>query len=102
MAYRFLPDGRYRFIGLLSYPGPSGTVQFSNLADGNASVDGNVLLLQPTSVTRTRQDPGDPAGNYTDQPDELTPETRVWEVQGDTLALTGDDGLRLTFKRQST
>ncbi|MCX4820926.1 hypothetical protein OG883_13605 [Streptomyces sp. NBC_01142] len=102
LAYRFMPDGRYRFIGLMSYAGPAGTVEITHLADGTARVDGNVLLLEPTSVTRTRQDPGDPAGNYTDQPGELTPEARVWEVAGDTLALTGDDGLRLTFQRPST
>ncbi|MEU6553311.1 hypothetical protein ABZ915_23970 [Streptomyces sp. NPDC046915] len=102
MAYRFLPDGRYRFMGLLSYSGPSGVVQFSQLADGTASVDGNVLYLRPTSVTRTRQDPGDPAGDYTDQPGDPTPETRAWEVQGDTLTLTGDDGLSVTYQRQST
>ncbi|MGI5359089.1 hypothetical protein ACQI4E_27765 [Streptomyces sp. CA-252508] len=101
LAYRFLPDGRYRFIGLMSYPGPSGIVEFSHLADGTASVDGDVLLLQPSRVLRTRQDPSDPAGNYTDQPGEPTPETRAWTVNGDTLTLTDDTGQQVTFERQA-
>jgi hypothetical protein len=100
-VYQFMPDGRYQFVGLLSYPGPAGTVEFTYHAEGTARVDGDMLLLQPTKVTRTRQDPGDPTGNYTDQPTQASPESRTWSVAGNTLALTGADGQQ-TYQARST
>ncbi|MEU7663414.1 hypothetical protein [Streptomyces lincolnensis] len=102
IAYRFTADGRYLYAGILATPTPEGVAQITLAAEGTATADGDTLLLEPTRYTISREDPGDPAGNYTDRPGELTPERHTWSLPSeDVLALMGEDGVRLTLRRQS-
>ncbi|MFE1802250.1 hypothetical protein ACFW9L_39625 [Streptomyces sp. NPDC059517] len=101
-AYRFTADGRYKYAGLLFYPNTDGDdVQVTFVAEGTARVEDDELVLTPTTATRSLQDPADPAGSYTDQPSDLTPERQQWEMNGDVLALTDEEGIRIVYQRQS-
>jgi hypothetical protein len=103
IAYQFTPDGLYKYVGILTSPTPDGLVQITFVAQGTARTDGETLHLQPARATMSREDPGDPAGNYTDRPRELTPEEHIWEVTvDDVLHLTDAQGLRITYQRQTT
>lgn len=100
IAYRFMADGRYLYAGILATPTPDGVVQITLAAEGTAATDGDTLLLEPTRYTISREDPGDPAGDYTDRPGDLTPEQHTWELPAaDVLALTSEDGVRVTLRR---
>jgi hypothetical protein len=102
IAYRFVADGRYAYAGILATPTPDGVAQITFAAQGTATAEGDTLLLEPTRYTISREDPGDPAGNYTDRPAELTPERHTWALPSDdVLTLMGEDGVRLTLRRQS-
>ncbi|CAM5366747.1 hypothetical protein SALBM135S_08512 [Streptomyces alboniger] len=102
IAYRFTADGRYKYVGMLLYPNTDGDdIQITFVAEGTARVEGDQLFLAPTTATKSRQDPGDPAGDYTDQPAERTPERHGWSVSGDVLTLTDGEGTPLVYDRQS-
>ncbi|AZM57290.1 hypothetical protein DMA15_35945 [Streptomyces sp. WAC 01529] len=102
IAYRFTADGRYKYVGLLFYPNTDGDdVQITFVAQGTARVEGDRLFLNPTTATKSRQDPGDPAGDYTDQPAERSPERHGWSVSGDVLTLTDVKGAQIAYDRQS-
>ncbi|EPD59762.1 hypothetical protein [Streptomyces sp. HGB0020] len=103
IAYRFTADGRYRYTGLLFYPNTDGNdVQITFIAQGTARVDGDILVTTPTEATRSRIDPADPAGNYTDQPSDLTPERHTWEVADDELVLADETGTETVYVRRSS
>ncbi|MEV0600360.1 hypothetical protein AB0I82_13830 [Streptomyces sp. NPDC050315] len=102
ISYRFLEDGRYEYVGLLFYPNAEGdVVEITFVQEGTARVEGNELVLSPTTATRSLKDPSDPAGDYTDQPSDLTPVRHQWEVADDALTLIGEQGEPITFERQS-
>ncbi|GAA4828684.1 hypothetical protein GCM10023201_15000 [Actinomycetospora corticicola] len=99
-AYRFLPDGRFRSVEILSQARPAGVFEYRRQQEGRAQVIGNRLVLQVSSLTTTRSDPGDPAGDYTDRPQQPTDLTYTWRTSGTTLSLRSGDGVILTLDRQ--
>ncbi len=100
LAYRFLSDGRYRFAALLIQPVPEGVFELTRVESGTAAVDGEVLILHPTTATTTRHHPSDPDGDYTDRPEPLTAKRYSWRLDRGVLVLVDDTGLELTFDRQ--
>lgn len=100
LVYRFLTDGRYRFVAVLTQPAPEGFFELTRIELGTATVDGNGLVLRPTRATATRSHPGYPDENYTDRPEPLTPKRYSWRVDRGVLRLVDDTGLELTFDRQ--
>ena len=101
VAYRFLADGRYRSIEILSQPRPSGIFEFRWQQDGTATVSGDRLRLQPTASVTSRTDPDDPGGDYVDRPSAGEERTFTWRTSGRTLVLTGEDGVPTQLERQS-
>ena len=101
IAYRFLADGRYRSIEILTQPRPGGVFEFRRQQDGTARASGNLLRLRPTTSVSSRTDPDDPGGDYVDRPSEEGEREYRWQVSGPTLALTDADGLVLRLERQS-
>lgn len=102
IAYQFTADGRYKYAGLLFYPNTNGDdVEISFVAEGTARVEGEQLVLTPTTATKSRKDPADPSGDYTDQPAELTSERYRWEVGNNVLTLTDKENTQVGYERQS-
>ncbi|MFJ9123473.1 hypothetical protein ACIRJS_05280 [Streptomyces sp. NPDC102340] len=103
IAYRFITDGRYTYAGVLqtAVRGRPG-MQVTFAAEGAARTEDGSLLLTPSKATRSLHDPDDPAADYTDQPSDLTPTRFQWEVEGDTLSLTDENGQRIQYERQTT
>jgi hypothetical protein len=99
IAYRFLADGRFRSIEILSQPRPGGVFEFRRQQDGTAQVSGDRLRLRPTASVTSRTDPDDPAGDYTNRPTGTADRAYTWEVSGTTLVLTDADGLTLRLER---
>ena len=99
IGYRFTGDGRYKFVGLISYPGPEGITKITFVAEGTARTDGGDLLLRPVTATRSLEDATDPRRNYTDKPSSLDPERYVWQVNAGVLSLTAEDGNTTTYRR---
>ena len=99
IAYRFTGDGRYKYVGLISYPVPEGVVKVTFVAEGTARVDGSELRLQPVTATRSMEDPRAPQDNYADKPSSLDPERYVWRVTEGVLGLTGEDGNTVPYRR---
>lgn len=97
IAYRFVADGRFRSVEIISQPCPRGVFEFSRMQDGQARVDGDRLVLQPTISTTTRKDPEHPEEDYTERPG--SPDERVysWRVDGAVLFLRDATGLELTL-----
>jgi hypothetical protein len=100
LTYRFLADGRYRFAALLTQPVPEGVFELTHVESGTATVDGDALILHPSTATATRSHPGDPDGDYTDRPEPLTPKYYRWRFDHGVLLLVDEAGLELTFDRQ--
>ena len=100
IAYRFLPDGRFRSIEILSQPRPGGVFEFRRQQDGTARVSGDLLRLRPGVSTTSRTDPDDPAGDYADRPSSNDERDYTWSVDATTLVLTGTDAVRLKLERQ--
>jgi hypothetical protein len=100
VAVRFLADGRYRSIEILSQPRPEGVFEFRRQEDGTARTSGDRLELRPKTATLSRTDPGDPTGDYTNRPTAASPHTYTWRVNGTTLVLTDAQGHPLAFQRQ--
>ncbi|MGH3792803.1 MAG: hypothetical protein ACRDQ9_18810, partial [Pseudonocardiaceae bacterium] len=100
LAYRFLPDGRYRFAALLTHPVPEGVFKVTRIESGTVRVDGRALILRPTMATTTRNHPGYPDEDYTDRPEPLTPKRHSWRINLNVLRLVDDTGLELSFDRQ--
>lgn len=100
IAFRFLPDGRFRSVEILSYEMPRGVFEFRRVQDGTATVDGNRLELRPVRSTRSRTNPEDPAGDYSDRPEPLKVRAYRWQVDGQSLRLASADGIELILVRQ--
>jgi hypothetical protein len=100
VAYRFLADGRYRSIAILSQPRPGGIFEFRWQQDGTATVTGDRLQLLPTSSLTSRTDPDDPDGDYVDRPSDPEEQSFTWRTNGTTLVLTGADGAVEQLERQ--
>jgi hypothetical protein len=100
IAYRFVADGRYRSAEILSQPRPRGVFEFTVVSEGRARVDGDFLILQPTTVTSTRRDPQSPEEDYTDRPMPLTERVYGWRVDGSVLRLRDDEGRAFALDRQ--
>jgi hypothetical protein len=100
IAYRFLADGRFRSIEILSQPRPGGVFEFRRQQDGTASTSGDRLRLRPARSVTSRTDPDDPSGNYADRPSSTDEREYAWHIDGTTLVLTGTDGITLQLERQ--
>jgi hypothetical protein len=100
IAYRFLVDGRYRSAEILSQPRPRGVFEFTVVSEGRARVDGDFLILQPTTVTSTRRDPQSPEEGYKDRPMPLTERVYGWRVDGSVLRLRDAEGRAFALDRQ--
>jgi hypothetical protein len=100
IVYRFLADGRYKSVQILNQLRPGGVFEFRIVQEGIVEIDGDRLVLRPTSALKSMTDPDEPQRSYTDQPASLDPESYTWQVSGSTLRLQGGDGLVLTFARQ--
>jgi len=100
IAYRFVADGRYRSAEILSQPGPRGVFEFTVVSEGQARVDGDFLILQPTTVTSTRRDPQSPEEDYNDRPMPLTERVYGWRVDGSVLRLRDAEGRAFVLDRQ--
>lgn len=100
IAYRFVADGRFRSVEILSQPRPRGVFEFSRMQDGQARVDGDRLVLQPTTSTTTRKDPEHPEEDYVERPGSLDERVYSWRVDGAVLFLGDATGLELTLNRQ--
>jgi hypothetical protein len=101
IAYRFVADGRYRSIEILTQPRPGGVFEFRRQQDGTVRVSGDLLRLSPTTSVSSRTDPDDPGGDYTDRPSDAGARRYTWQVSGATLVLTDADGLAIRLARQS-
>ncbi len=100
IAYRFVADGRYRSAEILSQPRPPGVFEFTVVSEGRARVDGDFLILQPTTVTSTRRDPQSPEEDYSDRPMPLTERVYGWRVDGSVLQLRDAEGRAFALDRQ--
>jgi hypothetical protein len=100
IAYRFLPDGTYRSVEILSYDQPAGLFQFQRVQDGTARIEGEQLHLMPSRSVRSRANPADPGGDYTDQPEQPQLRTLTWHLDGSTLRLRDADGIEIVLSRQ--
>lgn len=89
---RFLPDGRYAAVQILSRPAANGVFQATFAHDGRAEVDGDRLTLRPARATLSIEDDDDPASSYTDRPSSTDPITYRWRIDDGVLTLTGDTG----------
>jgi hypothetical protein len=99
-AYGFVADGRYRSAEILSQPGPRGVFEFTVVSEGRARVDGDFLILQPTTVTSTRRDPQSPEEDYNERPMPLTEQVYGWRVDGAVLQLRDAEGRAFALGRQ--
>jgi hypothetical protein len=99
-AYRFLPDGRFRSVEILSQARPEGIFEYRRQQEGRVQVAGSRLVLRVSSLTTSRSDPGDPAGDYTDRPQEPDDLTYTWHASDTTLSLQSADGVVLALDRQ--
>lgn len=100
IAFNFVADGRFRSAELVSQPGPRGLFEFSLIQDGRVEVDGDRLRIRPTTSVKSRTDPMDPAGDYTNQPAQPQERLYRWRVLGSRLALTDPDDLEIVLVRQ--
>lgn len=100
IAYRFVADGRYHSAEILSQPRPRGVFEFTVVSEGRARVDGDFLILQPTTVTSTRRDPQSPQEDYNDRPMPLTERVYGWRVDGSVLRLRDTEGRAFALDRQ--
>lgn len=99
-AYRFVADGRYRSAEILSQPRPRGVFEFAVVSEGRVRVDGDFLILRPTTVTSTRRDPQSPEEDYKDRPMPLTERVYGWRVDGSVLQLRDAEGRVFALDRQ--
>lgn len=101
LIYRFTPDGRYAVAGVLTQPRGGGSFfRFTRAESGTATVQGQVLTLQPTNATSTRDDPEDTAGNYTDRPEPLKARQFQWTSTATSLTLVDHVGIEVRLRRQ--
>ena len=100
LAYRFLPDGRYRHAGLLTQPRATGTFEFTVVETGKVTVRGSTLILRPGSGTITRKDPDDPGGDY-ERPISKDPRRFSWRLDSsagrDVLYLRDAQGVEVSY-----
>ena len=100
IAYRFVADGRYRSAEILSQLRSRGIFEFTVVSEGRARVDGDFLILQPTTVTSTRKDPQSPEEDYNNRPMPLTERMYGWRVDGSVLRLRDAEGRAFALARQ--
>jgi hypothetical protein len=103
LAYRFLPDGRYRHAGLLTQPRATGTLEFTVVERGKATVGGSTLILRPSSGTMTRKDPDDPGADY-ERPVSKDRKRLTWRLDTsggrDVLYLRDAQGVEVSYDRE--
>ncbi|WP_128376354.1 hypothetical protein [Streptomyces cavernae] len=99
LAYRFTAEGKYKYVGLISYPmGEKGIYELTHLAEGTFRALGSDLTLRPSSASVTRKNPENPAGDHVNRPVPLETQRYRWKIVDQELSLTADDGPRLVFK----
>lgn len=99
-VYRFLPDGRFRSVEILSQPRPEGTFEYRRQQEGRAEVRGSRLVLRVSTLRTSLSDPANPSAGYTDRPGTSKDVTYTWRASGPGLSLRGEDGVVLTLDRQ--
>jgi hypothetical protein len=99
IIYRFARDGVYEYAGVLTQQRPSGVFSLTISAVGTVSVDGPVLVVQPTRGTREITDSDSPSSDRT-TPVDTTAQRYRWAVRGSQLVLTDGKGTTITYDRQ--
>jgi hypothetical protein len=99
ISYRLSSD-TFESIEELSNVRPHGTFEIRVEQKGRAAVDGDRLILTPTTATTSQHDPEDPGDSYTGRPGELVPRIYTWHIVGPMLTLKNDAGLAITLTRE--
>ncbi|MFI6639037.1 hypothetical protein [Streptomyces sp. NPDC050504] len=100
--YRFTADGRYKYVGLLSYcMGPGRMYELTQTIQGTVQAGGNRITLRPTTDTITRKNPENPQRDYQNRPGPRTVQSFDWQSGERTLTLVDTKGLRFVFRRVS-
>jgi hypothetical protein len=100
VAYRFLEDGRYRSVEILSYPEPDGAYQMQRVEDGIAAIAGDRLSLTGATALLSRTSDETPERNFTDRPTPTRTATYAWRIEGSRLVLVDADGEQSVLTRQ--
>lgn len=100
LVYRFTPDGRFAFAGVMTQARGEGFYQFTHTEKGTVVVRDSLLVLQPTSAKSTRKDPEDPEGDYVDQSEPLVVKKFRWRATSTELVLVDEAGIESTLRRQ--
>lgn len=100
LVYRFIPDGRFAFAGVMTQPRGEGFFQFTHTETGTVVVRDSMLVLQPTSAKSTRKDLEDPGGDYADQPEPLVVKKFRWRATSTELVLVDEAGIESTLRRR--
>lgn len=90
--YRFRTDGSYDKVSILLQQRPSGIFSFTVTASGNATLDGDQLILTPFGGTQAMEDPDSPSSNFNKPLTDLTPDQFGWAFQEGHLMLTNEWG----------
>jgi hypothetical protein len=97
MRFRFSSDGRYESRESLEYDEATGRFVFHRDQEGEYRATGNRLELTPSRSTRTRRAPDDPANDYVDKPEVLTPRLFTFRATPTALNLHEDGGYALVL-----
>ncbi|MEV4436640.1 hypothetical protein [Streptomyces sp. NPDC049585] len=98
LAYRFTEEGKYKYVGLLSYPmGAEGTYELTHIAEGTYEASADALTLRPRSATVTRKNPENPEQDYTNSPAPVDTQHYQWTIADRKLSLIRQDGTKFVF-----
>ena len=100
-VYVIAADGSYKHAEVLVQPREAGLFKFTIAARGTVEVDGDEIVITPTSGTKEIQDPDDPSSN-SKEPIDTSPERYSWrlDASGTQLELTDAEGTPLTYVRE--
>ncbi|GAA3509837.1 hypothetical protein [Streptomyces shaanxiensis] len=102
LAYRFTEEGKYKYVGLLSYPmGVEGIYELTHIVEGTYEASAQALTLRPRSATVTRKNPENPERDYTNRPAPVETQNYRWTVADRKLSLIRRDGTKFVFTRVS-
>jgi hypothetical protein len=100
-VYRFDPDSTYAWVGVIVQQRASGVFRYTVQAEGQYEVSQHSIRLQPLRASKSREDPDDPAGDYTDIPTHLDPSMLTWSIDAaGILQLTDAKFGTMSFTRQ--
>lgn len=103
MVYEFHSDGSYAFTGNLWVDQPGGRTSLVTSAQGNATLDGDILVLRPVDGTEAFVDAAVPSSNYSHDIDS-TPTRHQWSLSDDgaVLVITGSGNIAVDYTRVTT